>query len=74
MSVGYTGDNKLIQKKKKKKKMVAMVWALLGMVEAVLTKCTLPYGAFPFPFPLLCALCFPFFFEPEDVLPEGGTV
>jgi hypothetical protein len=54
--------------------MVAMVWALLGMVEVVLTKCTLPYGTFPFPFPLPYALRFPFFFEPEDVLPVGGAV
>jgi hypothetical protein len=44
------------------------------MVEAVLTKCTLPYGTFPFPFPLPCVPRFPFFFEPEDVLPEGGAV
>jgi hypothetical protein len=54
--------------------MAAMVWVELGMVEAVLTKCTFLYGAFPFPFPLLCVPYFPFFFEPEDVLPEGGTV
>jgi hypothetical protein len=49
--------------------MVAMVWALLGMAEAVLTKCTLPHVAFPLPFPLPRAPRFPFFFWPEDELP-----
>src|SRR5260221_229819 len=49
---------------------VAMEWAVLGMAEAVLTKCTLPHCAFPLPLPLPHVLRFPFFFEPEAELPE----